>query len=350
MCMCVYESHTGHEVTFQPLLIGIFPSLACMTRILVIRFSSIGDIILTTPVLRHLKAQLDGEVELHFLTKVVFRPILELNPNVDRIWTMGKDLEPVLKELEEIEFDYVVDLHRNLRTALVKRKVKGLYMTFEKLNFEKWLLVNLHIDRLPRIHIVDRYMAAIKPFGVIDDGKGLDYFIPESCFVDLKPWSFTGGDYVAWVIGAAHPGKCFSASKVLSVLNRYEGKVVLIGGPEDKALAEEIMSKTRGSVLNMVGRCSLHESAWLMKQSRVVVTPDTGMMHIASALKKRIFSLWGCTVPEFGMYPYHPGEGSMIFEPIGMTKRPCSKLGDRCKYPVNCIEQIDEEELLKAME
>jgi heptosyltransferase-2 len=321
-----------------------------MTRILVIRFSSIGDIILTTPVLRHLKEQLDGEVELHFLTKEVFRPLLELNPNVDQLWSMGKELDPVLNELEKIEFDYVVDLHRNLRTALVKRKVKGLYMTFDKLNFKKWLLVNFHVDRLPRIHIVGRYMAAIKPFGVVDDGKGLDYFLPESCSVDLKPWSFEEGDYVAWVIGAAHPGKRFSASKVSSILNRYMGKFILIGGPEDKVLAEEIMSQVQGKVLNMVGRCSLHESAWLLKQAQIVITPDTGMMHIASALKKRIFSLWGCTVPEFGMYPYRPGEGSMIFEPVGMDKRPCSKLGDRCKYPVNCIEQIDEEALLKALE
>jgi ADP-heptose:LPS heptosyltransferase len=320
-----------------------------MTRILIIRFSSIGDIVLTSPVIRMLKEQLDGEVEIHYLTKNSFAGILEANPHIHKIWTLDEKLDDVLGELGKIEFDYLIDLHRNLRTALVKKKIKGLYFSFDKLNFKKWLLVNFGIDKLPRIHIADRYLASLVPFGLKDDKKGLDYFIPQGTQVNLGPYGYKQEEYLVWVIGASHPGKRFSAAKVTQILNSYKGKVILLGGPADKAMSEEIMANIECHILNMVGRCSLHESAYLIQHAHTVLTPDTGMMHIASALKKKVISVWGCTVPEFGMYPYYPGEGSQIIEPDHLKKRPCSKLGNRCKYAKKCIEQIPNERVSKAI-
>ncbi|NNC83549.1 MAG: glycosyltransferase family 9 protein [Flavobacteriales bacterium] len=320
-----------------------------MTRVLVIRFSSIGDIVLTTPVIRALKSQLEGEVELHYLTKASFAPILENNPYVDRLWTMTDSLDEVVEELADIDFDYLIDLHRNLRTSVVKRKVKGLYFTFDKLNWKKYLWVNFGINKLPDVHIVDRYMDAIRAFSTQDDGQGLDYFIPEDVQVDLQVFSLSPQGYVAWVIGAAHEGKRFSAAKVTGIVDRLKIPVVLLGGKADVDMAEEIMRSTQAHVVNMVGRTTLHESAWLLRESQVVVTPDTGMMHIAAAWKKRIISLWGCTVPEFGMYPYRPGEGSVMLQPRDKSKRPCSKLGNRCKYPVNCIESIEDDEVVRVL-
>lgn len=320
-----------------------------MTRILIIRFSSIGDIVLTTPVIRTLKEQLDGEVEIHYLTKQAFASLFDANPHVDRLWTMTDSLDETLKELEKVEFDYIIDLHRNLRTAKVKKRLKGLYFSFDKLNFKKWLLVNFGIDHMPDVHIVDRYMEAVKAFSLEDDGKGLDYFIPEDVSVDLKTFSLKEDGYVAWVIGAAHEGKRFSANKVRAVIDQVKRPVVLLGGKADKELAEKITESCAGHVVNMVGRTSIHGSAWLLERANAVVTPDTGMMHIASALKKKVISLWGCTVPHLGMYPYRPGEGSEIIEPKNKEKRPCSKLGNRCKYPENCIESISNEEVLEAI-
>lgn len=296
-----------------------------------------------------LKEQLDGEVEIHYLTKKAYAGIVNSNPYVNKVWALDEKLDDVLEDLEKIEFDYVIDLHRNLRTAIVKKRLKGLYFSFDKLNFKKWLLVNFRIDRLPRVHIVDRYLASLKPFDLREDGKGLDYFIPEGTHVNLIPYSFSSGEYLAWVIGAAHPGKRFSAEKVTGILNRFKGKVILLGGKTDMPLGEEIMANTECHILNLVGRCSLDESAWIMEHAHTVLSPDTGMMHIASALKKKVVSVWGCTVPAFGMYPYHPGEGSIMLEPVGKEKRPCSKLGNRCKYPVNCIESIPDTTLLKAI-
>jgi len=349
MSVSVYESHEVAKIRFRLILRGIFHLWASMTRLLIIRFSSIGDIVLTSPVIRMLKEQLEGDVEIHFLTKAQYAGILTSNPYIDKLWTLGDSMEDVLKEMEKIEFDYLIDLHRNLRTAIVRKRLKGLYFSFDKLNLKKWLLVNFGYDKLPRIHIVDRYLESLKPFGLKDDEKGLDYFIPEDVHVDLKQFSYKEGEYLAWVIGAAHPGKRFSAHKVSYLLNKYQRKTILLGGKEDMSLAEEIMSTVEAPVLNMVGRCDLHESAWLLKHAHSVLSPDTGMMHIASALKKKVFSVWGCTVPAFGMYPYLPGEGSVFLEPEGMEKRPCSKLGDHCKYPENCIEQITDYQVMQAL-
>lgn len=321
-----------------------------MTKLLIIRFSSIGDIVLTTPVMRRLKEQLEGEVEIHYLTKAAFASILTVNPYIDKVWTMQDSLDEVIETMQGEDYDYIIDLHRNLRSGLTKRKLKGgMEFTLKKYNFEKWLLVNFGIDRMPEKHIVDRYLDTIKPFTLEDDGKGLDYFIPEKTKVDLRRFSLKESEYVAWVVGAAHPGKRFSARKVASVINQIQRPIVLLGGKSDQALAQEVMQSATGHVVDFTGRTSLHDSAWLLDNADCVVTPDTGMMHIAAALGKRIISLWGCTVPAFGMYPYRPGESSQIIEPKGLSKRPCSKLGDRCKYPENCIEQIDEGEVLRAI-
>ncbi|HKL02363.1 MAG TPA: hypothetical protein VJ911_01755, partial [Cryomorphaceae bacterium] len=155
-----------------------------MTKVLIIRFSSIGDVVLTTPVVRNLKNQLDGSVEIHYLTKTKFRTLVEPNPHISKVYSIEKSTNEVIEALQSEAYDYVVDLHKNLRSARVKRALKALDFTFEKLNWEKWLLVNFGIDRLPRIHIVDRYMDAVSAFGIENDDKGLDYFIAESDYLE----------------------------------------------------------------------------------------------------------------------------------------------------------------------
>ena len=155
-----------------------------MPKILVIRFSSIGDIVLTTPVLRCIRMQTGSEV--HFLTKESFRSVVEHNPHVSRVHTIRKKVSEVLPALRSEGFDFVVDLHRNLRSWQVKSALGVPSKSFDKLNWEKWLLVNIGINRLPKLHIVDRYLAAAAPLGVQNDGLGLDYFIPESDEVAAK--------------------------------------------------------------------------------------------------------------------------------------------------------------------
>lgn len=320
-----------------------------ITRILVIRLSSIGDIVLTTPVVRRLATQLDGQVEVHFLTKEKFASVLQGNPHIHRIHTMRDTVQEVLPELEKIGFHYIIDLHNNIRSSIVKRRLKALAFTFDKINFRKWLWVNLGWNTLPQMHVVDRYMATIKAFGTDDDGKGLDFFIPDDVRIDL-PASHSS-DYVAFAVGAAHEGKRMSPEKIIGWLKHCDFPVVLIGGKEDMPDAQAIVNACGANVVSRAGEWSLHQSALAVRDAVAVIAGDTGMMHIASAFQKKILSLWGCTVPGLGMYPYRPHPESAMLEPHGRKKRPCSKLGNHCKYGMQhkCIDQIPDEEIISTL-
>lgn len=322
-----------------------------VTRILVIRFSSIGDIVLTTPVVRRLKQQLEGEVEIHFLTKKKFAGLLEANPYIHTVHTMEKTVQEPLGELSRLEFAYIIDLHNNIRSSVVKRRLKSLAFTFRKLNVQKWLWVNLGINMMPQVHVVDRYLDTIKAFSTTDDGKGLDYFIPEGQGFPKEKIPFAENRFVALVIGGAHLGKRMGAEQWAEVVRGISAPVVLLGGPEDVEDANRIAATAGREVWNAVGKLTLHESASVVREAEVVVTGDTGLMHIASAWGKKIVSLWGCTVPGFGMSPYRPHPASVILEPMNRAKRPCSKLGNKCKYGMDnrCINHIGEGAVVSAV-
>ncbi len=324
-----------------------------MKKVLIIRFSSIGDIVLTTPVIRCVKQQLNGgDNTVHFLTKEQFVPLLKANPYIDELKTIRSKVAEISEELKAEEYDFVIDLHHNLRSMQVKKALGVPSASFNKLNFEKWLYVNLGINRLPAVHIVDRYMETVKHLGVSNDGKGLDYFIPEGENVrpETLPPEFQN-DYVAFAIGGQHKGKILPVRKIVDICSGLSRPVILLGGPEDKARGDEIASQAANNVFNACGKYSINQSASLLKQSMAVVTHDTGLMHIAAALKKKVVSVWGATVPELGMYPYMPGEGSVMIRPHGI-RRPYSKLGNRhpLKPPFRGMEKIDVQEVVRAVE
>lgn len=314
-------------------------------KLLVIRFSSIGDIVLTTPVLRCIKKQLPG-TELHFLTKERYRSILEANPYVDKIITLGLSKTLMMHQLKTEEYDAIIDLHHNLRTWEVKRALKGVpAYSFHKLNWQKWLMTACKINRLPQQHIVDRYLATTSGFGVMNDGEGLDYFIPEEQHVKANdlPLSHQMG-YVALVIGAAHATKQLPADRCIELCRRISLPVVLLGGKIDFARGEEIARHDPIKVYNACGKFSLHESADLIRKSLLVITPDTGLMHIAAAFKKPIISIWGNTIPAFGMTPYYGRhQVPQHISEVQLGCRPCSKIGhDACpKKHFNCMQQQD---------
>ncbi len=322
--------------------------MANKIKVLVIRFSSIGDIVLTTPVLRALQTQLDGEVEIHYLTKKSMKGILENNPRISKIYCIEKATGEVLPELLEEEFDYVIDLHRNVRSAMVKRKLKMLDFTLEKRNWEKWLLVNFGINKLdPKEHIVTRYLDTLRPFGVVPDELGLEYHFPS--FLQNETPAIQ--NYTALVLGATHEGKQLSEGQWKDLVQGIEGNIVLLGGEKEAALGERL-SKLNPLALNQSGKCSLDESAHFIQHADVVVTGDTGLMHIAAAFNKIIVSVWGCTSPALQMAPYKPHELNRIIEPSNHPKRPCSKLGDKCKYgkgEQRCITSIPSNTILDAV-
>lgn len=299
-----------------------------MNKYLILRFSSIGDIVLITPVLRRLKLQTQAEV--HVLTKKSFRGILENNPYVDKVITFENNVTDSFAALEAERYSEIIDLHHNLRTLKVKNHLKLPAHSFPKLNIQKFILVNLKINLLPNLHIVDRYMKTVEHLGVIDDQKGLDYFIPSTVYVDYKKdfdSAFAGG-FTGFVIGGQHNGKMCSREKIWEICSQIKGEIILFGGPEDADKGKWIAANDPTRIYNAAGKYTLDQSAYLVKEAQAIITHDTGLMHIAAAFQKKIISLWGGTVPELGMYPYRPGKGSKIIE-VKHFMRPSSKLGTR---------------------
>jgi ADP-heptose:LPS heptosyltransferase len=318
-------------------------------KVLIIRFSSIGDIVLTTPVIRGLKQQLGAEV--HYLTKPGYASILTSNPHVDKVHTLPEQFSELKKALRHEQFDYVIDLHKNLRSRRVRLALSGRHRAFDKINWEKWLMVNLKWDHLPDKHIVHRYMETVRTMGVEYDGKGLDYFIPEEDEVVMSNFLSTNvlqqsdvtPDYVALVIGAAHATKRLPEQKIIELCRQIQLPVVLLGGPAESEQGRAIADAAGGHVLNTCGMFNLHQSASVVKQAQKVITHDTGLMHIAAAFSKPILSIWGNTIPEFGMYPFFPDglDNNTTFEVEGLSCRPCSKIGyAECpKKHFRCMEQ-----------
>lgn len=314
-----------------------------MVKFLVVRFSSIGDIVLTTPVIRCLKKQVEDST-IHFVTKEQFTPILNHNPYIDKIHSFAGDLKKLIRELQGENFDYIIDLHHNLRSTILKSRIKAIPFSFPKLNWKKWLLVNLKINRLPDIHIVDRYLQTVRLFDIQNDSQGLDYFIPEEEEVVLNnvPEDFRDG-YIAFSIGGMHNTKKLTKDKILEICNRIKFPIILLGGKEDSETAEIILGQAGKNIYNGCGKYSINQSASLIKQSVLVITHDTGLMHIAAAFGKKIISVWGNTIPEFGMSPYQPDPDSVMVQVDNLSCRPCSKIGyDKCpKKHFKCIEEID---------
>lgn len=348
-------------------------------KVLIIRFSSIGDIVLTTPVVRCLKLQIGAEI--HYLTKASFESVLTHNPYISKIYTIEKRTGEVLPKLRKEQYDYIIDLHHNLRTFLIKWRLPLVKsFSFKKLNFEKWLLVNFKINRLPNRHIVDRYLETVQSLGVKNDGQGLDFFLPNDMLnlydlVNLKknniflPLVPTRGEdmklqneenidlkgYIALPIGAGRNTKALTVEKIAHICQKIDYPVVLLGGKQEISKGDAIemivnATQEKEKIFNLVGKCSLLESAAIVKNAMAVLTGDTGLMHIAAAFRRPILSVWGNTIPEFGMYPYYPTgkDRNTTLEINDLPCRPCSKIGFAVcpKEHFKCIEQLEVLEIL----
>jgi ADP-heptose:LPS heptosyltransferase len=318
-----------------------------MKKILIIRFSSIGDIVLTSPVIRCVKQQLDAEI--HFITKDIYQSILADNPHIDKLILFKDDINEVVESMKTEQYDFVVDLHHNLRSLRLKKNLKRPSSSFPKVNVQKFLLTNFKIDRMPEAHIVDRYFEATQQIGVVNDGNGLDYFIPENDRLDIKAYDIPE-EYVAFAIGAQYATKRLPNEKIIEIIKGIKMPVVLLGGPSDEDNARFIQSKC--DVIDLVGKININQSASVIQRAKKVISHDTGMMHIAVALKKQVISIWGNTTPNLGMYPYYPENRELFtIHEVDLKCRPCSKIGyQKCpKKHFNCMEQQDVEKIISTV-
>jgi len=313
-------------------------------KILVVRFSSIGDIVLTTPIVRCIKQQIK-DVELHYVTKQNFLSVIENNIYVDKVFTIKDSIKDVIPQLKKENYDYVIDLHHNIRTLRLKTALGKKAFSFNKLNWEKFLMVSFKKNKLPHLHIVDRYFETVKSLGVENDQLGLDYFINHKDEVDIPsslPTMFHEG-YHALVVGGSYYTKQIPIHKLKDICSKSSVPLILLGGKEDAVIAEQVYQLHKNKTINLCGKLNLNQSASIIQQADKVITSDTGLMHIAAAYKKDIISLWGNTIPEFGMGPYLAGKNSEIWEVKHLSCRPCSKLGyKKCpKGHFKCMNDIE---------
>ncbi len=275
-------------------------------RLLFIRFSSIGDIVFTTPAIRCAKQQIAG-VEIHFLTKAAMKSVTAENPYIDHFHYLDKDINATIKELKQYQFDYIIDLHKNFRTYRIQKALGVPSLSYQKLSLQKFLLTKLHLNLMPTRHIADRSVDALASLGVVNDGKGLDYFIPKETALNQNalPASFQSG-YIALVIGASYASKKLPVAELQALCHKIPYPIVLVGGKEDQTAGDAVAAVNPIKIHNACGQFNLHESALLVKNARTVISHDTGFLYIACAFHKKTVAIWGATSPALQVEPYYP--------------------------------------------
>ena len=336
-------------------------SQAGPTRVLVVRFSSMGDVILTSPVVRALHAMLEGEVEVHYLTKSAFSGALEGMPGLHKVWTIDRTTVEVEAALLDVGFHYIIDLHANARSGFIKRALRNngtLDLTVDKKSIEKILLVRFGWDRLRGEHVVERYLNTLIPFGDALSalgGRGDAGALAVPANKGASEGVSTRSGRVVLALGAAHVGKAIPLRHWHDIVGHLtaQGKSVdLIGGPDEVAMAAELVTVFEGcDVVSHCGIATWSETFALIRKGALLVAGDTGAMHAGAALQVPMVVVWGCTSPALGMGPWMPHPSTVQVEPEGPKRnRPCSRLGDRCRHKVRCPERVTPARVLAAID
>lgn len=304
-------------------------------KILIIRFSSIGDIVLTTPVVRCIKQQLP-DCQVHYLTKSGSVELLLNNANIDKIITLDEKLRDTIAELKSEHYDYVVDLHNNHRSRLIRMALRAKTYVYRKENFHKWLTIITKHNFMSGRNVVDRYMQTLHPLGVVADGGGLQIFLSDDLSGDAfrqrvinnkKVAEITNRPYVVVACGAQHATKRIPDDKLLVLCSLIKSRVLLLGDKSDRKRLRDFGASFSKNVINLCGKTSLSESAALIRDAVAVITPDSSMMHFAAAFGRPVIAVWGATVPQFGFSAYATPHADCQVD--GLLCRPCSRMGSK---------------------
>ncbi len=326
-------------------------------KILIIRFSSIGDIVLTSPVIRGLRKQYP-QAEIHFCTKAKFAGLVSENPAINKIHVLENELMPLIVQLRQEKYEVVLDLHNNLRTWLIKCALwKARKFTFRKLNLAKWILVKFKRNLLPDVHVVDRYMATCSKLGVQYDGLGLDYFFnPNSRLSEAALALLPNTPFAVFVAGGTWATKRLPVEKMRELFSKTTFPLVVLGDQNDGKAVLAAAEGISNRVTDLCGKLGFADSARVLEKASLVISHDTGLMHVAAAFRKPVISIWGNTVPQLGMYPLFPRDFDARFnimaEVQNLPCRPCSKIGyGRCpKGHFNCMHQQNINQIIQDSE
>ena len=296
--------------------------MAKKLKVLVIRFSAIGDILLTFHVLKAIR-NTHPEADIHVLTKAENASIFEGIDVPIVVHSLNQSLYKTARQLQKEHFTHVIDLHNNLRTRFLQfAMLRWEWSRFKKWNIRKWLLTQFKLNTLPQMHVVDRYLEACTKLQLDLSHRG-NILKPSSHSVE--EFGLQKQSYVAWVLGAKFATKQMPVEKIKEILSLLNVPVVFLGGNSEHAMAMELLHAFPQAT-NLVGKTSLWQSADVLRDAKVTVSNDTGLMHLASFYPAPIVTIWGNTTRDFGMYPY---QKSNVFyaEVPDLSCRPCSKIG-----------------------
>jgi len=342
--------------------------MRAINKILIIRFSSIGDIVLASLLIRTLRnAYPDALID--FLVKSEYAELVRHNPylsSVIELKTSETDERTTLKRrIRSEQYDLIVDIHNSLRSRYLrmfsgaKRTTvinKRIIPRFALVKFKK----NIYKDVVP---IAERYLETVSKLNVQNDGKGLELFIPEDTMsavsAIIQKYNL---DRYETVYGFAPTAKHFTkrwpqerfVELGIRIAKNSRTKIFIFGGKEETDYCGDIaqmMNAELGSSAaeSMAGKFSLLETAAALDYCSVVVSNDTGIMHIAAARKRNLVAIFGSTVREFGFFPY--GTNNVVVEQEGLDCRPCSHIGrNSCpKGHFKCMKDISTDTVLAAI-
>jgi len=307
-------------------------------KILVVRLSSLGDILLTTPLIRSLK-KVNPKLEIHFLLREEYQDVMTNNPYLSKLITIKRD-DPSSKTkeiLSQNKYDFVIDLQNNLRSRILTYSLKCPKVRFRKLSWQKFLLVKFKINKLSETPpIPERYASVIHDLKLDDEGLDL--------FSDKKPLESLKGltNLIGFCPGSRHYTKMWPKEYYIELGKKLTDNgfsIALFGGKEDKIICDEI-SFYLSKYINLCNDNDILQTAADMKMCKTIICNDSGLMHAACAVKVPIIAIFGSTVKEFGFTPYRCK--NLILENKSLTCRPCSHIGkSSCpKGHFKCMKEI----------
>lgn len=313
-------------------------------KFLIIRFSSIGDIVLATPLVRCLRKKFPS-AEIDFAVKEQNAGVLSGNPHISNIIPCKNSIFDIIAKLRAQKYDYVLDIHGNFRSFIVSLFLGGKILKSRRYLLERFMLTEFGINLFGQAApVAGRYLGAASRLGVEADGLGTEFYIDKNI---KNQRGVPPGIYAGLCPVSVWNTKRWPAENFIELGKKIAAKsgcgILIFGGPRDAEYCEGIKKSIGGPAFNLCC-ASIQETAFYLTMCRVLVTSDTGVMHVADALKIPVIALFGPTVKEFGFYPQ--GAASKVIS-VDLSCRPCSTKGSR-KCPVGnfrCMKGISAEEV-----
>lgn len=327
-------------------------------KILIIRLSSIGDIVLASPLIRAVHKQYPNAI-IDFAIKKEFAVLMRHNPNINNLIIVdSSSMKESIESVKNGKYDWIIDIQKASRASqLINGAGAKLVTSYNKQRWNRFFLINFKWNKYKENKpVYQRYFEAVEQYNVKDDGEGTEIFITDieekkinSILAENK--IDTGKPLITICPGAKFANKTWSKEGFIELAKKlqteHNANIALLGGPDENALCNEIAVKTRhgaspvmpGIVVNLAGQLSLLESAALLKKSQLVIANDSGLMHMAQSQKTPVITIFGPTVKQFGFYPIE--KDSTVIE-TNLGCRPCTKMGmDKCpKGHHKCMKDI----------